>query len=562
MNLNLLALLVACVGSTIAINPWSNYDPINLPKMLILTAFSFALIPIALRELIELKNGSVVLSLLFLICVLVVLTRPFLGGSPLTQQFWGTWGRNTGALTYFSFLVLLLAAIDLGKRRLESQVLVWFCKTTYFITFYTLIQFGEIDPINWSQKLPIATLGNINFMSALLGLANIVFLGKLLLGNLAWSSKFHFLFFFILNLFLIWQSGSIQGLAILLAGTWFLLVFRFSKSNFLRVSIFTTFPTLGFFGLLGTAAIGPLGNRIAQETVIFRIDYWKAGIQMFMDNTFFGIGIDSYGDYYRMYRDSIAATRTGPQRVTNTAHNVFLDLFSGGGLFVGIPFLALLLVLFFKLWSRVRIELQQAKSLTRFENSNLDLLILTALLPGWIVFLLISINQIGVAVWGFVFLGLAYGAASNKSLKTVKSDVSLSTGIFQTQFKSRVYLSSFLTGLVLSLPPVVTDIEFLNAIKVRDFSAMKASASNLGGTSFHWERLIMAANEDKRFSEAVQFSVEALRANPNNFQALATLSFTPLGIDNEQRKVAARRLSLLDPENLQLQNDLKGILGR
>jgi hypothetical protein len=50
-------------------------------------------------------------------------------------------------------------------------------------------------------------------------------------------------------------------------------------------------------------------------------------------NSLNGVGLDSYGDFYRPFRSLEAVTRTGPQRVTNTAHNIFLDVTTGAGLF-------------------------------------------------------------------------------------------------------------------------------------------------------------------------------------------------------------------------------------
>lgn len=67
-----------------------------------------------------------------------------------------------------------------------------FMRTSYFISIYTTLQFADLDPIPWSQKLPVATLGNINFMSAFLGLANIIILGKFFVEKLQISQKIFF----------------------------------------------------------------------------------------------------------------------------------------------------------------------------------------------------------------------------------------------------------------------------------------------------------------------------------------------------------------------------------
>jgi hypothetical protein len=44
-----------------------------------------------------------------------------------------------------------------------------------------------------------------------------------------------------------------------------------------------------------------------------------------------GVGMDSYGDWYRRSRDAQALILPGPNTTTNAAHNVFIDVFAYGG---------------------------------------------------------------------------------------------------------------------------------------------------------------------------------------------------------------------------------------
>jgi O-antigen ligase len=45
-----------------------------------------------------------------------------------------------------------------------------------------------------------------------------------------------------------------------------------------------------------------------------------------------GVGMDSYGDWYRRARSENAATvLPGPKTITNAAHNVVIDFFAFGG---------------------------------------------------------------------------------------------------------------------------------------------------------------------------------------------------------------------------------------
>ena len=340
-NLNF-AKILALIGifTSVAINPWFAYDPINLPKMLILSTGAAYLLGGLSLNFSGLSRPYLPLFLLSALFIASLVFSLFANSAPAYQQFWGVWGRSTGLLTYFAFIVLMLSAAMISSTASLSLIRISFDKLGYFITLYTLLQLMDLDPINWSQKLMVATLGNINFMSSFLGLTSISYLSRILLERLSLSSRLFYLAILLLNLYLIGISQSIQGIGVFLAGLVFLLTYKFrQKFSFLStLAVFFASLVSGLVVLLGTAGFGPL-SMLRQETVIFRIDYWTAAINMLTANPLKGIGIDSYGDFYREYRTLEAVVRTGPQRVTNTAHNIFLDVFSGAGVFSGLMFL-------------------------------------------------------------------------------------------------------------------------------------------------------------------------------------------------------------------------------
>ena len=73
---------------------------------------------------------------------------------------------------------------------------------------------------------------------------------------------------------------------------------------------------------------------------------------MTIDHPFTGVGLDSYGDWYRVSRTLAATLRRGPDITSNAAHNVFLDFSSNGGF----PLLiAYLLILGLSLVSAIRV---------------------------------------------------------------------------------------------------------------------------------------------------------------------------------------------------------------
>jgi hypothetical protein len=307
-----------------------------------------------------------------------------------------------------------------------------------------------------------------------------------------------------------------------------------------------------------------------QETVLFRIDYWQAGLDMLISNPLNGIGIDSYGDHYREYRSLEAVTRTGPQRVTNTAHNIFLDVFSGAGLIAGLLFLAIMLLA----------ALAALKSL-KLNFKDDDFPVFVAMWLGFIVFCLISINQIGVGVWGFLFTGLITGTMANyqSEVKAIrgKEKVGKSKGgkviagrnqgleptlkNSQNSRPAEVLLSLLLAlaAFAIALIPNITDARFLAAIRNPDLSRALELVDDAGVQDFHKEQLIGRLAEQGRQEDSLRLALAVTEANPRNWQAWVEIIVNEKA-SKVQKEVAANRLLALDPNNKLFQEEVKSFL--
>jgi O-antigen ligase len=76
---------------------------------------------------------------------------------------------------------------------------------------------------------------------------------------------------------------------------------------------------------------------------------------MSIGHPFFGVGLDSYGDWYRRERTIEATLRRGPEITSNAAHNVLLDFSSTGGfplLIIYMILMTLVLISAFKVLKR------------------------------------------------------------------------------------------------------------------------------------------------------------------------------------------------------------------
>jgi O-antigen ligase len=91
--------------------------------------------------------------------------------------------------------------------------------------------------------------------------------------------------------------------------------------------------------------------------------------------------------------------RRGPDVTSNAAHNVFLDISAYGGFPLLLIYLALM----------VLVVISAVKVLKRSQGFNAGFV---GLVAGWVAFQaqsIISINQIGLALWGWVWSGLIIG---------------------------------------------------------------------------------------------------------------------------------------------------------
>ena len=94
--------------------------------------------------------------------------------APITQQLWGMFGRNTGFVAYVSLSAVLISISLIQEKNFYTQIVNWLLITTVPVSLYCLIQIAGLDPVGWSSSAPFATLGNVNFLSAYLGISCVI----------------------------------------------------------------------------------------------------------------------------------------------------------------------------------------------------------------------------------------------------------------------------------------------------------------------------------------------------------------------------------------------------
>ena len=81
--------------------------------------------------------------------------------------------------------------------------------------------------------------------------------------------------------------------------------------------------------------IGPLSDLIYKGSMSARLYYWDTAIRIWSDFPITGVGLDQYGDWLRVYRSTEEMQRN---LTADSAHSVYLDILSGGGVILFLPF--------------------------------------------------------------------------------------------------------------------------------------------------------------------------------------------------------------------------------
>jgi len=541
--------------TTLVVNPWTNYDPISLPKMSVLVAGSFSAgaLLIANRGILFSRFSKI--EKFCLIVFPISLLIPFLfSGADLAQQFWGVFGRNTGLVSYIALALLMMSTASIQRVEVYERLIYFFILSSIPMTAYCLIQYFKLDPIPWSEHFVFGTLGNVNFLSAFLAMTSLATISYAILTTLKNSIRLALLFYSALKMLLAISTDSIQGPVIFAIGIALLPIFIILKRNRgKRFNISLLLPyffllLLGFLALVyGLFNRGPLAAIIFQPSVIFRGDYMHAGWEMLLRKPLTGVGMDSYGDWYRELRGEISTLRTGPNRTANTAHNIFLDLASNGGLVVAVAYAGLLVLVLFAIFKLIRTG--------RIQSPFVVISIVV-----WVAYqvqALVSINQLGVGVWGWVFSGVVIGFArteemeklnSLRNFKPAKELKKRYSGKPLPPLQLLVSFAGLATGALLTIPPVVADTGYRSAQSSGSFERIYAATNRLGATQQHRDLLLDLTMRNNLPSETGLVARELVAKYARSFFGWRVLSVA-VAASPEERAQARQVAISLDPFN-------------
>jgi O-antigen ligase len=385
-----------------------------------------------IKEIVVLRNLTLILGFFAVSSLVVTLLTDF-----KYVAIFGDTQRRNGFLTYLSLSIIMIAAALFFRSFNASRIYL----TTFFIgvitLVYAILQSSGRDFVNWNNPYNsiIGTVGNPNFAAAVMAIIGV------LLFSLAFNSDFHKFYRFsgliitgILYL-VIFLSDARQGLLALTLGIGvFLIIYLFNKSKSLGIAASVVGFFAFIFALLGMLQMGPLERFLYKPSVSVRGYYWRAGFEMLQDKPLTGVGMDRYGAYFKEVREVGYPLTYGFDITSSNAHNTFIQFFATGGIFLGISYLILNLFIF----KRALGGLKQATGNKKY--------LLAGIFSAWIAFhaqSLVSIDNIGIAIWGWLLGGAIIGISIS-----LTSDENADRGYFVSKVGSIDLSRAFVSGLL------------------------------------------------------------------------------------------------------------------
>ena len=543
-------LALGAAGVTIFLVTGNVTDPVNAPKLFLLGGLAGAALSL-LAYLVSKKRYRVTgLEVLVFAFVLWGFFALLASSSPITQGIYGVYGRNTGFLTYLFLGVIAIAATQIFSQNQFKLILTGFLIALAVNLAYGLWVLINGDFLGWQNNYGalLGTFGNPNFISSFLGM------GFSLVFALAIKSRARFRISLLLALPLIaWQlraADSLQGIVVAVLGVGIVIYFWLrnkTQSEPWSIAYLISGAISAVVAVAGALGSGPLKHALARPTVALREQYWSAAITMANSHPLLGVGMDSYGDWYRRARGAQALITPGPNTVTNVAHNVYLDIFAFGGY----P----LLILYVLIAALGAISIIRAAKRTKSYDPML--VGITVLWVGYQAQSVISINQIGLAVWGWLINGLAIAYQTTTNGNSLGKTSSGTAPKKNAQKKQETFSPQLIAGLgavaglLLAVPPLSADAKWREVQLSGQIEKVEPALS--GGymspiNSYRLAEAVQLLENSKLSDYAISYARKGVEFNSDYFEAWRMLYYATKSTPDEK---ATARLNMirLDPLN-------------
>jgi O-antigen ligase len=532
-------------------------DPVNVPKLFALGGIAVGAFAVVLSFGVKaLWSSSKALIVLIALFLAASVNAIFNSSAPLTQSIYGVYGRNTAFLTYLLLIFVILSAAILRTNKSFNTLFFGLFAAGMVNVIYCgwAILFGDFIPWNNPYGNVLGTFGNPNFIGAFLGLFAASLVAYSFKSGLHIGLRLSSVVIFVISVIEIIDSSAIQGRVVVVAGlaiVGFYLVRAKLKSALFQVGYVVVISICGVFALLGALQSGPLAKYIYKTSVSLRGEYWQAGWNMGTDHPLTGVGFDAYGDWYRRARDLQALILPGPNTVTNAAHNVPLDVLAFGGWPLFLSYVGILLLSV--------IAIIKVTARTRAYDP-----IFVTLTTAWVCYQLqsiISINQIGLAIWGWLFGGalIAYEVATRPKAADDGGSAGKTNGprVVKKRQAETIVSSTLVAGigavigLLLASPPYSADAKWRSALMSENANKVEEAlvpAYLNPSSSYRYVNAVQVFESSKIYDIAYKYAKLGVEFNPDSFDSWKMM-YLITNSSPEEKASALENMKRLDPNN-------------
>jgi len=530
-------------------------DPVNISKFLATGSLSFGVAALLIRGGFKSlwSENRVFFAAIALFAALSFIST-LTSNVPFVQNFYGEAGRITGFLTYFFLSIFALGSASLSTTEAFKKILFGFFIAGIINLAYGLWAWQVGDFVAWNNIYGnlLGTFGNPNFMGAFLGMFGTAILAFASGPGKSWKIRLVAGLLWVLTFLEIIQTSAVQGLVLITGGValvGFYLLRSMTKNFKLPAAYLIAVSFVGIVAVAGALQKGPLAAYIYKRSVSLCGNYWQTAINMGMDHPFTGVGMDAYGTYFREYRTLSAATdMPGPDTISNAAHNVVLDFFAYGGFPLLISYLLIIGL------AGIAI-LKMSKRTKQYDP------VFVALATIWICYQvqsIISINQLGLAIWGWMLSGLMIAYERITREKVVSNAINTESKKFPKKKTAEPFVAAGLIasggmaiGLLVSLPPFTADYKYLHAVNGQDLVKLEAALSPNYFNPLNIYKLVNAVDILERSNlpdQAIIYARKAVVFSPLEYDAWKTL-YRATKSTPDEKALAKQKMIQLDPLN-------------
>ena len=177
------------------------------------------------------------------------------------------------------------------------------------------------------------------------------------------------------------------------------------------------------------------------------------------------------------------------------------------------------------------------------------------LVAGWVAFQaqsIISINQIGLALWGWVLSGLIIGYEINTRGSEVVSDKKAGRNALKPMQSSAGTTVAMFVGLIIGvlvgMPPYLASAKYKGALETSNPTVIQEAAYTWPLDATRMIQVSMTLNENKLETQGLKVALDAVENFPDNYGVWATL-YAMKSASEQQKAEALAQMKRLDPLN-------------